>query len=102
MDFLESQAYLETLIPKDFRADVKPMVEVCNHFGNPQLSYPTVHICGTNGKGSTCAFLQNICAFNGYKTGRVISPHLIRLTERIRINAQEISEEDVALLTEEI
>ena len=102
MNFFESQTYLETLIPKDFRADLKPMAEVCDHFGNPQLSYPTVHVCGTNGKGSTCAFLQNICAFNGFKTGRMISPHLIRLTERIHINAQEIDEESVVLLTDEI
>jgi dihydrofolate synthase/folylpolyglutamate synthase len=59
---------------------------------NPENRFPSIHIAGTNGKGSTSAFLASIAMEAGHKTGLYTSPHLIRFTERIRINGKEIAE----------
>jgi dihydrofolate synthase/folylpolyglutamate synthase len=64
--------------------------------GNPQNNYLKVQIAGTNGKGSTCAFLETICLEAGISLGMTTSPHLISVTERVRINGTEISKEDFA------
>ena len=76
--------------------------EVSKHMlerlGNPQSGIPFVHIAGTNGKGSTTAFLCSILQQTGKKIGMFTSPHLITFRERIRINGKYISEEDVTRL----
>jgi dihydrofolate synthase / folylpolyglutamate synthase len=64
--------------------------------GNPHLSIPCVHIAGTNGKGSTAAMLESILRAAGMRTGLYTSPHLEVINERIRINGQNISNEDFA------
>lgn len=70
--------------------------------GNPQGAYPIVHVAGTNGKGSVCAFLSRICTRNGYRVGVYTSPHLHRFNERIRIGSEFISTQEIAELTTEI
>ena len=60
--------------------------------GNPQLTYKTIHIAGTNGKGSTAAFLNNILVESKKKVGLYTSPHLIKLNERYKINNKDIEE----------
>ncbi len=69
---------------------------ILEYFGNPQDRIKCIHIAGTNGKGSTCAMLASVLTDAGYKTGLYTSPHLIEYTERIRINSQNISQEDFA------
>jgi dihydrofolate synthase / folylpolyglutamate synthase len=64
--------------------------------GNPQKSFPAVQIAGTNGKGSTAVVLDSICRAAGIKTGLYTSPHLISITERIKVAGREISTEDFA------
>lgn len=64
--------------------------------GDPQKSFPAVQIAGTNGKGSTAAVLDSICGAAGIKTGLYTSPHLIAITERIKVARREISSEDFA------
>ncbi len=64
--------------------------------GDPQKSYPSVQIAGTNGKGSTAVLLNSICDAAGIKTGLYTSPHLISIRERMRFGQREISEEDFA------
>jgi dihydrofolate synthase/folylpolyglutamate synthase len=64
--------------------------------GNPEKNFLKVQVAGTNGKGSTCAFLDSICISAGIRTGLYTSPHLISITERIKIDGQEISETDFA------
>lgn len=64
--------------------------------GHPQKSYPSVQIAGTNGKGSTAVVLDAICAAAGIKTGLYTSPHLISITERIRIGGKQVSRETFA------
>jgi dihydrofolate synthase / folylpolyglutamate synthase len=61
--------------------------------GRPDRSYPVVHIAGTNGKGSTAAFLEAILRDAGFRTGLNTSPHLERINERIRINGEEVSDQ---------
>jgi dihydrofolate synthase/folylpolyglutamate synthase len=67
--------------------------------GQPQLRFDAVHIAGTNGKGSTAAFMASILQAAGYKVGLYTSPHLIDFTERIKVNAQPISPADVVRIT---
>jgi dihydrofolate synthase/folylpolyglutamate synthase len=62
--------------------------------GNPENKYLKVQVAGTNGKGSVCAFLDSICNEAGISTGRFTSPHLVSITERIRINGRDISESE--------
>ncbi|MDQ3472656.1 MAG: Mur ligase family protein, partial [Acidobacteriota bacterium] len=62
----------------------------------PQKSYPAVQIAGTNGKGSTAVVLESICRAAGIRTGLYTSPHLVSITERIRVGGDEISEEEFA------
>jgi dihydrofolate synthase / folylpolyglutamate synthase len=64
--------------------------------GHPSRAYPSAHIAGTNGKGSTAAFLESILRHAGLRTGLNTSPHLEKINERIRINGKEISDEDFA------
>jgi dihydrofolate synthase / folylpolyglutamate synthase len=64
--------------------------------GNPERSVPCAHIAGTNGKGSTAAMLESILRAAGMRTGLYTSPHLERINERVRINGQNISDEDFA------
>ena len=66
--------------------------------GNPHHAFPSIQIAGTNGKGSTAAFLESILHHSGIRTGLYTSPHLISITERIKIDGVEISEADFARL----
>jgi dihydrofolate synthase/folylpolyglutamate synthase len=67
---------------------------------NPHEKLKYVHVAGTNGKGSTVAFISNILIESGYRTGVFISPYIERFTERIRVNREEIPREDLARITE--
>src|SRR5436190_12592526 len=64
--------------------------------GNPQNNYLKVQVAGTNGKGSVCAFLDSICREAKISTGVFTSPHLVSITERVRINGVDISEDAFA------
>lgn len=66
---------------------------------NPQHAFPTVHVAGTNGKGSTCAMLDSIFRAAGHKTGLYTSPHLFHFSERIKINGVPIPEDEIVRLT---
>ena len=68
--------------------------KLLNLIDNPQDKIKTIHIAGTNGKGSVCAMLNSILISAGYKVGLYTSPHLINYTERIKINGNEISQND--------
>jgi len=72
---------------------------ILNAIGDPHKEIQTIHIGGTNGKGSTAAMMSSILQKEGYRVGLYTSPHLIRFTERIKVNGKEIEEEQVAALT---
>jgi len=67
----------------------------CAALGNPQNKTPSIHIAGTNGKGSTAAMLQSILTEVGYKVGLFTSPHLVRINERFRIGRKEITDQEL-------
>jgi len=67
-----------------------------NALDNPERAFPSVQIAGTNGKGSTAAMLDSICRAAGIKCGLYTSPHLVSITERIRVSGVEITREDFA------
>jgi dihydrofolate synthase/folylpolyglutamate synthase len=71
-------------------------------FDHPEKQFPSLHIAGTNGKGSTAAMLQRILSLAGYRAGLYTSPHLVSFTERIRIGADEISQTEVVALADEV
>ena len=73
-----------------------------DHFGNPQLAIPTVHIAGTNGKGSTAAFTESILRASGKKVGLFTSPHLLKFNERIQINRCPISDSELVTLISKV
>jgi dihydrofolate synthase/folylpolyglutamate synthase len=70
--------------------------------GRPYRRFLNVQVAGTNGKGSTCAFLDAICSSAGIKTGLYTSPHLVSITERIKIEGRDISEQDFARLATKV
>jgi dihydrofolate synthase/folylpolyglutamate synthase len=72
------------------------ITEFLNDLGRPQDRYPTVHIAGTNGKGSTSAMLASVFRAAGYRTGLFTSPHLVDFRERIQVNGEKISRPAVA------
>jgi dihydrofolate synthase/folylpolyglutamate synthase len=85
---------------KAYKADLHNTLALCKHLQNPQNHFKSIHIAGTNGKGSTSHMLAAILQSAGYKTGLYTSPHLKSFTERIRINGQEISQEAVVRFVE--
>jgi dihydrofolate synthase/folylpolyglutamate synthase len=70
--------------------------------GDPQRRFPALHIAGTNGKGSVAAMLESMLAAAGYRVGLYTSPHLVDLTERIRVGGRDIAAEDLVALAAEI
>lgn len=78
-----------------YKADLTNTVALCEALGNPQNKFRSIHVAGTNGKGSTSHWLASILQEAGYKTGLYTSPHLKSFTERIRINGVEIEEQYV-------
>jgi dihydrofolate synthase/folylpolyglutamate synthase len=75
------------------------LAEFC---GNPQKQFRTIHIAGTNGKGTTATMLAGILASAGYKTGLYTSPHIYKFNERIKINNQQIPTADLKRIAEEL
>ncbi|MDQ3394147.1 MAG: bifunctional folylpolyglutamate synthase/dihydrofolate synthase [Bacteroidota bacterium] len=102
MKYNETINYLYNLLPMfqrvghiAFKKDLTNTRLLCNHLGNPQEKFKSIHIAGTNGKGSTAHTLAAVFQSAGFKTGLYTSPHLKSFTERIRINGMPIGEQQV-------
>jgi dihydrofolate synthase / folylpolyglutamate synthase len=80
---------------KAFKADLINTLKLCEHLDNPQHKFNSIHIAGTNGKGSSSHYIASILQSAGYKTGLYTSPHLKSYSERIRFNGQPIPEQNV-------
>ena len=77
------------------KVDVNNTLRLCEALGNPQGQFKSIHVAGTNGKGSTSHLLAAILAAAGYKTGLYTSPHLVDFRERIRINGEMIPQQEI-------
>ena len=87
--------YLFSLESLGFRPGLKRIRALLRELGDPHLSYRTVHVAGTNGKGSTSAMIEAVLTEAGYRTGLYTSPHLERFNERIRISRKLITDTEV-------
>jgi dihydrofolate synthase/folylpolyglutamate synthase len=76
--------------------DLENITILAERLGRPDRAYPSAHIAGTNGKGSTAAFLESILRRSGFRTGLNTSPHLEKINERIRVNGEEIGDQAFA------
>jgi dihydrofolate synthase / folylpolyglutamate synthase len=91
----ESLDYLYSLIPNGIKLGLKNISFVLHELGDPQNKTPSIHIAGTNGKGSTAAFCESILRNADYRVGLYTSPHLIDFKERIQINRILIPEDEM-------
>jgi len=100
IDYLYSRLPLFSRIgPAAIKADLHNTIAICDFLGNPQNKFKTIHIAGTNGKGSTSHMLASILQEAGYKTGLYTSPHLYDFRERIKVNGIMCSETFVTAFT---
>jgi len=94
----EALQRLYARIPFGMRLGLDAMGEACTRMDHPERAFPTVHVAGTNGKGSVCAMVESIARAQGLKTGLYTSPHLCRFAERIRIGDEPIDDARLAEL----
>ena len=95
-DFEEARNYLNHVTGFAKKTSLSNVQWILDVLGNPEKDLFMIHVAGTNGKGSVCAFLDSILTGAGIRTGRFSSPHLIRMEERIQIGGREISEKRFA------
>lgn len=88
--------------PAALKADLRNTILLCESLGNPQHKFKSIHVGGTNGKGSSSHMIAAILQSSGYKTGLYTSPHLKEFTERIRLNGVEIAPAEVVEFVEGI
>ena len=96
LDYLYSQLPMYQRIGKAaYKANLSSTITLCKVLGNPEKNFKSVHIAGTNGKGSTSHMIAAILYEAGYKVGLYTSPHLVDFRERIKINGAMIPEKNV-------
>ena len=78
-----------------YKEDISNIISICDHLDNPQNKFKSIHVGGTNGKGSTSHMLSSILQESGYRVGLYTSPHLVDFRERIRVNGEMIPKESV-------
>jgi dihydrofolate synthase/folylpolyglutamate synthase len=109
MNYDQTLEYLFTQLPMfsrvgaaAYKADLTNTIKLCEALGNPQHQFKSIHIAGTNGKGSTSHMLASILQTAGYKTGLYTSPHLVDFRERIKIDGDYCSTKFIVEFTEKI
>jgi dihydrofolate synthase/folylpolyglutamate synthase len=108
MNYKETIKYLYESVPmfqkvggSAYKEGLENTIELDNHFGNPHRSFRTIHVGGTNGKGSCSHTLAAILQAAGYRVGLYTSPHLVDFRERIRVNGEMVPEEYVVNFVEQ-
>src|SRR5580692_113351 len=109
MDYQQTIDYLFRRLPMfsrigaaAYKNDLTNTIELCKYLDNPQKRFKSIHVAGTNGKGSVCHMLAAIFQTAGYTTGLYTSPHLKDFRERIKINNEWVSESFVIEFTQKI
>lgn len=93
--FESIEQFLFSRASKEFKLGLRNVTALSEIMGRPQDRFPSIHIAGTNGKGSTSALIESVLRSSGYNTGLYISPHLVTMRERIQIRGTLISREEV-------
>lgn len=108
MTYQETLDYLFNALPMfqrigaaAFKKDLSNTVKLCEELGNPQQQFKSIHVAGTNGKGSSSHMIAAVLQEAGYKVGLYTSPHLKSFTERIKINGKEIPPDKVVAFVEQ-
>jgi dihydrofolate synthase / folylpolyglutamate synthase len=102
MNDQETQAYLTGLLANGIRLDLAPFQDLLAQLNHPQKAYDTILVGGTNGKGSIASMITAILMKAGFRVGLYTSPHLVEFRERIRINGQMISPDEMSRCVTEI
>ena len=98
----EVEKWLHSRIGLNFRSGLGRMQRAIDLLGNPEQAYPIIHVTGTNGKGSTIAFMRDLFVSHGKKVGTFTSPHIVSIHDRICINGQPISDADFIRLANQV
>lgn len=93
MNYTEAVDYIETIPKFTVKHPPEHTRELLSRLGNPQEGIKIIHVAGTNGKGSVCAYLNAMLLAGGKKTGLFTSPHLVRINERFQVNGEDVSDE---------
>src|SRR4051812_11708106 len=88
----EALRFLHGLAPSGIRLGLDAVHMALRAIKNPEHGYPAVQVAGTNGKGSTCAFIASCLIHQGFRVGLYTSPHLVRFNERIKVNGGDIKD----------
>lgn len=99
LTYPETLDYLFALHRFGVKLGLEAITDILRRLGHPQHQYPTLHIAGTNGKGSSAAMVSAMLQAGGYRVGLYTSPHLVDFRERIRVQDDNISEAHVCELT---
>ena len=103
MNITEAMSFINSYTKSGGRiTDLSRAQELADSIGNPEKRLRFVHIAGTNGKGSTLEYISNALILSGYRVGQFTSPFILRYNDRIRINGIEISDDDLAEITEQV
>ena len=98
----EVEKWLHSRIGLNFRSGLGRMQRAVDLLGNPEETYPIIHVTGTNGKGSTIAFMRELFVSHGKKVGTFTSPHIVSIHDRICINGEPISDADFIRLADQV
>lgn len=98
MTYREAQAYMEQAAKRGSVLGLGPVTSLLQRLGNPQNRLKVIHVAGTNGKGTTCTFLEHLYRAEGLRVGRYISPTLFCYLERFQINGRYMEEQEFAAL----
>ena len=98
----EIETWLESRIGLNFRSGLERMSQAISLLNHPEENYPIIHVTGTNGKGSTIAFMSQLFVQLEKKVGTFTSPHMVSVHDRICINHKPISDEDFTRLGRQV
>ena len=102
MKINETLNYIHSLGAFSHKASLERITEVCQRLGNPQNDFKCIHIAGTNGKGSVNTFVSSALKEAGYRVGAFVSPYIVDFCERIQINGEYISHDDLCRLSQRV
>jgi len=102
MKYTEALDWLNAFESFGMKLGLERIIHLCERLHNPQHRYKTIHVGGTNGKGSVSTIIASILSQSGYTVGLYRSPHLQRFSERMVVNGEEISQDDLLTLIEQI